>query len=124
MNLYERACKYLDGVETLLAWTVDGIVVDQELAQKRADTCLKCPMNVKEYAIVEVAGLAIKKQLELKNNLKLRVKGEHSGLHLCKVCGCAMRLKIWTPIHRIMPTEKEKTEFHPDCWILRESKNV
>lgn len=123
MNLYERACKYIGGSETLLEWTVDGIVVDQELAQKRADTCLKCPMNVKDYPIIEVIGLVIKKQLELKNNLKLRVAGEH-GLHSCSVCGCPMRTKIWCEIKRIMPTEKERTEFHPNCWILSESADV
>ena len=121
MNLIERAKQITDGVAVLTDWLGSGgHTVEPSLAQKRADICKGCAMNSNSFAIVEVVANAIKRQLEVKNHLDLRVKGEKS-LHICQGCGCAVRLKIWLPIEKIKPEPEERQKFDPACWLLSES---
>ena len=77
MNLIERAKQFKVGAETIMEWLGAGaITVHPTLAQGRADVCLKCPLNVHESSITEAMAAAIKKQVEIKNKLQLRVNGE------------------------------------------------
>lgn len=121
MTLLDRAQKYKEGIATLTAWLGSGAqTVDPELAQARANICLTCPLNVKENRITAAMAAAIKKQLEIKARLRLRVSGEKSLLG-CAACGCATRLKIWVPLERILPDPDELKNFDPNCWLLHES---
>jgi hypothetical protein len=121
MNLIERARQYRDGADTIMEWLGSGAVtVDPATAQRRADICLKCPLNVQESAITEVMASAIRMQVELKNNLQLRVKGEKS-LKSCSACGCVTRLKIWIPLKDIMPDPIELEKFDERCWLRNET---
>lgn len=122
MSLFDRVKKITNGVSILTDWLGSGgIVVAQELAQKRADVCLSCPLHSTTGSVTEVAMVAFKQQIEVKKKLKLRVNGEKQ-LHLCTVCGCAMRLKIWPPIEIIAPDAEERQDLHVNCWLLSESK--
>ena len=121
MNIIERAKQFKVGAETILDWLGSGAkTVSPELAQKRTDICLKCPMNVRESRITEAVAAAIKKQVEIKNRLNLRVKGEKSLLS-CSACGCVTRLKVWVPLQNILPEPAEQSRFHEDCWLRHES---
>lgn len=122
MNFFERASQLISGAKTLTDWLgAGGMPVGNELAQSRADVCLKCPMNVKDWDMIESIADAIKKQVELKNHLNLRVDGEKS-LHICSACGCVMRLKVHVPLRLCLPEANERDKYHPSCWILSESK--
>lgn len=124
MTLLERAQQMVNGAVILRDWLGSGgHTVEHNLAQKRADTCLKCPMNSSTFSLVEAAAAAIKQQVEMKNHLQLRVNGE-KGLHICQACGCAMRLKVWLPIERIMPEPSEREKFHELCWLRSEVPDV
>src|SRR6185295_6817084 len=106
MTLIDKAKNFATGVRTLTEWLGSGgQTVDQNLAQTRADVCLRCPNNGPSHDIVEATALAIKQQVELKNKLQLRVRGEKS-LGSCSVCGCVMRLKIWLPIEKVKPDDE------------------
>ena len=121
-NLVERVQQFAEGTKILAAWLGSGAeTVDRATAQRRANTCIKCPMNVHESPATEAIAEAIRKQVEIKNKLEIRVDGEKS-LHTCTACGCVNRLKIWLPLKRIVPAPDEMDKFHENCWLKSESK--
>jgi hypothetical protein len=123
MNLLQRATAYRQGIRILSDWVGDGgVVVSKEQAQLRADTCLGCNENKAGWVAVEAVASAIREQVELKNDLDLRVEGEKS-LHTCAVCVCPIKLKVWTPIEYCVKymAKQEKEQFPSHCWIVKES---
>ncbi len=122
MNIFQRVAAYANGAQVIKEWLGEGgITVDKELAQKRADICITCPLNVKDWTITDSVASAIRRQIEIKNQLNLRVDGEKS-IHSCAACGCATRLKLWIPIRNILPDEAERGNFDSKCWLLSEGK--
>lgn len=120
MSLIDKAKNFANGVRTLTEWLGSGgQTVHQNLAQTRADVCFQCPNNVAGSDIVEATALAIREQVELKNKLQLRVKGEKS-LAFCSVCTCCLRLKVWLPIERIKPADDEIDNYPLHCWLRKE----
>ena len=72
-----------------------GEPVSPELAQARANVCLKCPMNYKGDWLWNMATqMAINAQSQLRSIMKLKVEGEED-LKTCEACGCVTRLKIY-----------------------------
>lgn len=106
-----------------------GKAVNPDHSQKRADVCLKCPKNnvntSLESLFKDAVAATIKKQLDLKNKMNLRVNGEKS-LGICDVCGCVNRLKVHSPIKFILENTDEETmkELPSECWQKIESKNL
>ncbi len=107
-------------------WIGEGLrPVPKEQAQERANVCLKCPLNqpkrTGEFLKTEVA-LLVRRQIELKNQMNLRIDGEKS-LHICTGCGCSLKLKPWVPIEMIRNTTDitKLNQSEPRCWILNES---
>lgn len=103
-------------------WIGEGLhPVEKAKAQSRANICLMCPKNQKR-GLVEVlkmdAASLVRKQIELKNRMKLRVDDEKS-LHICDVCHCVLSLKAWTPMTFIEANTSPETmlEFPSNCWI-------
>lgn len=123
MNLIDVAKRYADGLKTITDWLgAGGICVDIPQAQERTSICLKCPHNVKGGIIPESVASAIKRQVELKNEIGLRTKGI-SDLHTCELCTCYLPLKIFVPLENLGVDEKEATEQFPRfCWLPLEYK--
>jgi hypothetical protein len=123
MNLMTQAAKLLNGVETIQEWLGAGAVtVSPELAQQRATICIGCPKNIKGGLISASIAEAIRKQVELKNKLNLRVAGEKE-LGRCAACLCESRLKIWLPLRNILPEPSERANFEQNyCWLLKEAE--
>jgi len=118
MNIFDRVKNIVRGAETIREWlSDDGATADPREAQSRADACLNCPLNQPGGKIEEVTANAIKRHLEVKKHLGLRVKGEKS-LNECKMCGCQIRLKIWVPIHIVKKhlTDREIGMAPQHCW--------
>lgn len=115
----------LTGAQLLADWLGDGgQPVTEVLAAFRAERCLTCQFNVSpnwwEKAKQYVAAV-IKRELELKHKLDLSLP-EDSKLHMCSVCKCCTRLKVWVPIthiHDHTPKEMMK-QFPPWCWLRKE----
>lgn len=106
------------------SWLGDGgKPVVPELAQKRADVCLKCPNNQEKPIFELFAGPVAKlviRQLKLKDEMRLRVRQEDC-LHVCSVCGCILKLKIHVPLQSIL--ESGNLDGLPSfCWQITESK--
>lgn len=126
MNVFQqllaRSKELAHGYDTLREWIGDGgHIVDRGLSQKRADTCLKCPKHSHGWGMVEGAIDAIRLHLELKNHLRIRVKGEKK-LHVCEMCGCAMRLKVHLPIERVLIEPERRVDYPSDCWLITETQ--
>ena len=89
--------------------------------QARAAVCLKCPMNVKDWPFVEDVAAIIRKPVEIKNKLELKLDGEKS-LHTCSGCGCVLKLKLWLPVSRLGLDAAELAKFDLHCWMRAEFK--
>ena len=127
MNQFSKAIK-----AGVTAWKVrrdwfgdGGIPVAPELAQQRANVCLKCPFNQEKPVwelLTSAASFAIRQQLKLKTDLALRVNGEED-LHTCAVCLCLLTLKVHVPLKSIL--ESSNPEGLPSfCWQIKEQQNL
>lgn len=118
MNIFQRAMAYKDGMRILLEWTAtSGELVDREVAQRRADICARCPLNVKDWQVTEAVADAIRSHVGLKQHLGLTLANEDE-LHTCSACGCVNRLKVWLPEQFIQPNEDMRARLHKDCWLI------
>jgi hypothetical protein len=123
MNIIEQAARLANGMQVIMEWLGEGAVtVSQEEAQRRADICLACPMNTHSGTVTEAVARAVKHQVEIKNQLNLRVQGEQK-LGKCAACLCETKLKIWLPLERIKPTAEELPAFDQSCWLRETIKN-
>ena len=122
MNWFERVKTIPHGIKVLTEWIGEGgVCVDRELAQKRADVCLLCPLNQDGWAFTEGAAKMIKQMLEVKSHLEMRVNGE-KRLKTCAACGCAVALKLWLPKAKLMDevSDAEMKRYVSNCWLLTE----
>lgn len=122
MNLIEKAKSYSNGVEVIRDWLGDGgVTVSQHLAQTRTNVCLVCPKHINSGVLSGTISEAVKRQVEIKNNLNLRVVGEKS-IGKCGVCMCELKLKNWIPLERVLPDDEERYKYPENCWLITESK--
>ena len=85
MTLLDKVARYANGARILSEWLGSGSdVVEQPVAQKRADACINCPRNTTHWKAPEAVADAIREQVGLKNDLALVVNHE-SQLHTCEV---------------------------------------
>lgn len=124
MNFIQKA---IDFWHLRNAWLGDkGEPVSRELAENRANTCLECPKHDKHPFWELLSGLVVmetRRQLEVKRSLNLQVENEEN-LHVCNVCWCVLKLKVWCPLKHVLNTTDAKTKdsFPPNCWIVQESR--
>jgi hypothetical protein len=118
------------GIKTLLDWLGSGgQPVAKELAEKRALVCATCPQNGRgdwTRWFTVPASQKIKKQLEIRNDLKLATS-QDGKLGVCEACLCPLHLKTWAPLEHILKEMDEATKAklnqeNPRCWILSESE--
>jgi hypothetical protein len=114
------------GTAVVLDWlTSGGAPVAQELASRRAATCIGCVKNVEGSWFTVAPAELIKNTLEARKDLKL-VTPSDAALQSCDVCKCLNRLKVWCPIKHIVAKTKPEimAEFPTTCWIKCESASV
>lgn len=133
MTLLDRVKSWSSGARILSDWLGSGsVVVDKELAQKRATACLSgdtdkhgkpcpCRYNQKGGLLEKSVAWAIHEQVSLKNDLELRLDGE-KGLHECTRCRCQLKLKCWVPMDKLRKEEtpEEKSNWPSWCWMRNE----
>ena len=122
MNILDQVKNIPNGIQTVVSWLGEGAIpVAQELAQKRTDICNTCPNNVHGNPIIESVAEAIRKTVEIKNDLGLRTAG-NKKLGTCSVCACALKLKVHVDIgviRRSMTTD-DLAKFPDFCWQVTE----
>lgn len=130
MKTIDELRQTTEGMATLQSWLgEDGHPVPIELANERASVCVdmcclenRAPNWWQTFSTDPIARV-IRWQLEIKNSVRMRVDLEDS-IHMCRACGCCLKLKVHVPIcHIEQHINKEQLEQFPDyCWIKKEIK--
>ena len=117
----------LTGVAVLKDWLGDEAQpVPHDTAVRRSSICLVCPLNSHGKWWLDAAKNAvadsITRYIEVKNGLRIYVPNEEL-LFMCSACGCALPLKVNTPISHILAhtSPEQFAKFDKSCWILFES---
>ncbi len=119
--------KVWQGVRSINDWLEAGTpAVPTEQSEKRAATCVACPLNGKgglEEWFTKPAAAAIKLQFDKLSERKLSTTLDEK-LNVCVSCLCPMRLKVHTPLAHIVAHMGEETRraLDPGCWITAEEK--
>ena len=119
------AKKVWQGVRTLNDWFDSGEpAVPADQSEKRAQTCVACPLNGKgsmEQWFVKPAAAAIQVQFAKLSERKLSTTVDDK-LNVCTACLCPLRLKVHTPLQFISPHMGDETRraLDPKCWITAE----
>jgi hypothetical protein len=117
-------------IPILLDWLGEDLgAVYPALAIRRARTCIMCTQNMApgwwNKNLRDPIAKAIIAQLKVQEttDAKLPVDLERE-VNMCRICGCCLKLKVWTPIRHIADhTSREQLEQYPDfCWIAKEIK--
>lgn len=131
MNVIEEIKNDISGAAALADWLGDsGEPVSRMVAEFRSHRCVfgdegsPCPKNTAPNWWDKVKHKIadwIRKELELKAQMSLEVSHEQD-LHMCKACGCCLRLKVWTPrVHLAKhTTQKQLAEMPNYCWLKME----
>ncbi len=100
----------------------EGKVVDKAEAERRATTCVACPLNDTHTSLkvlfIEKVAATIHKQYELLNEMSLRTS-QDAKLGVCQACLCPTRSKVHVDLSHIkahMSAEVE-SKLAPLCWI-------
>ena len=124
MNLLERIRGDVEGAKLLSDWLGEGgIPVGLVKSQSRANICETCPHNVEAKwwdRVKHKIADTIKAQLELKHHMELSVSNENK-LGMCSCCGCAIPLKVHTPIEHIKDHTPVEVKYPHWCWITQEA---
>lgn len=120
MNILDKAKSFPHGASAIAEWLGNGgNVVEPEVAQQRANTCIECPHNESGDALTGVLADGVRNLLTWKNKIGLKVFGEHR-LGNCDICGCVLRLQIHEPLEDVKAsmTQHEKEKLPQHCWKL------
>ena len=122
-----RAEALAAGAKSLGDWIGSGAnPVSQEVADSRAATCVKCPLNKEgdlsnffERGTSEMLRSAIAAAKEVR-----LVTRFDKQLGVCDACYCPMKLKVWMPLAHINKQMSDETRaaLDPKCWVLSETK--
>lgn len=135
-ELLNKLRQDVEGVKVLADWLGgDGIAVEREHAIARAQACIHgnngkvCPQNyiprwwnLHDMAKDTVA-TSIRNQIELKDSIGMMLPDE-SEIGTCRVCGCNLPLKVWTPIEYLKEhLQPEQLQKYPAwCWQKQEAE--
>lgn len=120
-NLFDQVRHIPHGAVTIAEWVGSGgQVASHDEAQTRADVCLECPLNGRSNPVTAAVAAAVRRHLEIKNKIGLRVQGE-KRLGACEACGCILRLQIWQPYDKVQSemTDDERAKLPEHCWKLK-----
>ena len=131
MNIIEEIRNDISGAEALADWLGNEPPVNEMVALFRAERCvqgdagLSCPLNVEpgwwERNVKDPIARWITRELEEQHRMNLNTPYDDQ-LHICKICGCAMRLKVWTPasVLRRHINKKQLNQSPSWCWLRKE----
>jgi hypothetical protein len=99
-------------LNTMSGWIAKGAkFVSQEEANRRAEICSRCPMNVQLAECLGCSNVS-----GMVNTIRgSRRTSVEDRLRTCSGCGCQLAVKVWMP-KDVM--QRDGVEYHPSCWML------
>lgn len=117
--------KAVEGGAVLIDWIKTGSeAVPQEQANKRAEVCVKCPLNEKgdwtRFFKLPVAN-SIRRELNRRKDMSLSTPSD-DALNICGACLCVLKLKVHVPFEKFWPQldQEIKNDLWESCWIRTE----
>lgn len=96
-----------------------GETVAEPEAQRRAEICRSCPLNMK------AEGCAGCSTLYHLINAVLPSGRQLPGLDLCAACGCGLKAKVWMPFSVIEAADSGRGLVYPsNCWLSAEALKI
>lgn len=91
--------------------------VDQNTADARSETCVKCPLNQKPQGKHFYERWASKAAEDV---IEARKSKNHDKLMECQACGCNLRAKVWSgEAIELFQDEVDLMRTHrPECWQI------
>ena len=121
----EGVKKLAKGAGLLIDWIIEGAnPVSAEVANARAQVCVKCPLNSPEALgsfFTKKASELIRKEIEQRKVFDMTTPYDDK-LGICKACLCVLTLKCHCPLSYINEhmAPEVKADLDPGCWILHE----
>lgn len=112
------------GSQAVLSWLTKG-KVDEQTASLRALACRSCPLN---QPLPEHCPSCKRGVLDWLKQAAVGALGPgkdwEEGLKTCVICGCLLRLKVWTRIDVILKgmTKQQLEALDGGCWIRKEQE--
>lgn len=106
------------GTKTILTNKLLGEgLVDQGEAERRANICAVCPMNVQFR--LPCGGLCGELLEIVQAIVGDRTVGKAGDLHACAVCSCSLPAKIWFPKKSLerYETDEIRSKYPQNCWM-------
>jgi hypothetical protein len=100
--------------------------VSQEVSERRAVTCVKCPLNgmgsLSRWFTIPAAAL-ITRRLEKLHARKLSTSLDNQ-LGTCEACLCRNQLKVHEPLELVLKhtSEEVRARLDANCWVITEAK--
>ena len=113
------------GAGLLIDWIIEGAnPVSAEVANARAQVCVKCPKNSPASLsnfFTRSASELICKEIEQVKKLDMTTPDDEK-LGVCTACACPLRAKVWCPLSYINEhmAPEIKADLHFSCWIISE----
>lgn len=108
----------VSGTQTMVGWAGEGFTkVDQDLADRRADTCSRCYFNVSMSGGCHSCGQVAKLAMSIVGTRRTKAD---PFLKACAVCRCALQAKVWVPTAALAKGEKDTSRYPEFCWVRGE----
>lgn len=109
----------VNGTRAMLAhWFNNRKLVDRVEAERRANICVGCPLNVKFAK--PCGGICMELQEVVGAITNAQGTGYDYRLNQCDLCGCFLQSAIWVPLDtqvNVLSTEQQAAfEDIPHCW--------
>lgn len=113
VNHYRQAC------ETILIWAKEGSeIVRPQVAIKRSQICLECPLMIKKGFVERIFSKLIRAWIKIKHKISTELPNQER-IGQCSACGCPLDSKLWMRLENIKPPDSERLKFDQDCWLFK-----
>jgi hypothetical protein len=108
------------GTTTIGSWVAAGLPkVSQEKADARGAVCVMCRENIPADSCAPCQAASLTNLIHSLIGTDRSV--HHDKLRACGCCGCALAVKVWTPLEHVIKGEP-LAPYPPNCWIENERR--
>lgn len=95
-------------------WNHKFQAAEQSEANRRAEICAGCPLNVRAEGCLPCFGVDAAIYAVIGGR---RTPLDHQ-LNACAACGCSVKAKIWVPLDTLKAHDRHQGEYPEHCWMV------